>query len=175
MNAIDSSIFERFPEQVDNGARHAGEDPMRTMDIIFIEGFEGETVIGIDPEELHHTQPVRIDLWAGLPRSRACETDRIADTLDYGKIHGALEALLAAHGVQLLEALAETIAQSVLVDFGAHWVRVSLVKPRKFPNVKAVGVTIERHRQQPGDGVRRHEKMSLALLGAGMFPPSTGV
>lgn len=166
MNSIDSSMFERLPRHAGNADR----DLAQHMDIIFIEGFEGETVIGIDSDELHRRQPVRIDLWAGLPRSLACNTDQICDTIDYGQVHGALQALLADHGVQLLEALAETIAQMLLVDFGAHWVRVALAKPHKFANVRAVGVTIERRRQQAGSAPRR-EGTVLALLGAGMCPP----
>lgn len=132
MNVIDRNVIER---------PHLASSE---MDLIFIEGFEGETVIGIDPDELHDRQPVRIDLWAGVPHSHACDTDRIGDTIDYSKVHTALESLLAAHKMQLLEALAESVAQMLLVDFGAHWVRVSLAKPNKFANVKAVGVTIER-------------------------------
>ena len=121
------------------------------MDLIFIEGFEGETVIGINADELTLPQPVRIDLVAGLPRSRACATDQIADTIDYGAVHEALTRLLATHKVQLLEALAEAITDLLLETFGAHWARVVLVKPRKFANVSAVGVAIERRRQS---GVR---------------------
>jgi dihydroneopterin aldolase len=132
MNVIDRNVIER---------PHLASSE---MDLIFIEGFEGETVIGIDPDELHDRQPVRIDLWAGAPHSHACDTDRIGDTIDYSKVHAALESLLAAHKMQLLEALAESVAQMLLVDFGAHWVRVTLAKPNKFANVKAVGVTIER-------------------------------
>lgn len=170
MNAIDTSMFERLSRHAGGAAAHADADADQPMDLIFIEGFTGETVIGIDPEELHRPQPVQIDLWAGLPRSFACDTDQIRDTIDYGRVHGALQILLADHGVQLLEALAEAIAQMLLVDFGAHWVRVALVKPRKFANVKAVGVTIERRRRQAGSAPRR-EGTGLALLGAGMFPP----
>ncbi len=169
MNAIDTSMFDRFSRHAGSAAGHAEADTAQ-MDLIFIEGFAGETVIGIDPEELHQPQPVQIDLWAGLPRSLACDTDQIRDTIDYGRVHGALQTLLTDHGVQLLEALAEAIAQMLLVDFGAHWVRVALVKPRKFANVKAVGVTIERRRRQVNNAPRR-EGVGLALLGAGMFPP----
>lgn len=116
------------------------------MDLIFIEGFEGETVIGINADELTLPQPVRIDLVAGLPRSLACDTDRIADTIDYGAVHEALTVLLATHKVRLLEALAEAITDLLIDTFGAHWARVVLVKPRKFANVSAVGVAIERRR-----------------------------
>lgn len=167
MNAIDTGLPTRSGWDTRNEG-HPREDP-QPMDVIFIEGFTGETVIGIDPEELD-PQPVQIDLWAGLPRSSACDTDQIRDTIDYGKVHGALQALLANHGFLLLEALAERIAQMMLVDFGAHWVRITLVKPRKFATVKSVGVTIERRRVQ---AVRAGERKGvvLALLGAGMFPP----
>ncbi len=170
MNAIDTGMFERLSKHAGSAAGHAGAEASQSMDIIFIEGFTAETVIGIDPQELHEPQPVQIDLWAGVPRSRACDTDQILDTIDYGRVHGALQTLLSDHGVQLLEALAEAIAQMLLVDFGAHWVRVALVKPHKFPNVKAVGVVIERRRCEASSASRR-EGAGLALLGAGMFPP----
>jgi 7,8-dihydroneopterin aldolase/epimerase/oxygenase len=117
-----------------------------TMDLIFIEGFEGETVIGVNHDELNRPQAVRIDLVAGVPRIRACDTDRIRDTIDYGAVHQALTDLLASHKVRLLEALAEAITRLLIDTFGAHWVRVVLVKPRKFANVSAVGVAIERRR-----------------------------
>lgn len=141
-----AAFLQREPRGADEGA--ARDQPVgEAMDLIFIEGFEGQTVIGINTDELTLPQPVRIDLVAGLPRSRACETDRIADTIDYGAVHEALTQLLASHQVKLLEALAEAIADLLIEDFGAHWVRVVLVKPRKYANVSAVGVAIERRRQ----------------------------
>lgn len=116
------------------------------LDIIFIEGFVGETVIGIHHDELHTTQPVRIDLAAGLPHSLACDTDQIHDTIDYSIVHAALTEMLANHPFQLLEAFAEGIAAMLLGRFGAHWVRVRVTKPHKFANVEGVGVMIERSR-----------------------------
>jgi 7,8-dihydroneopterin aldolase/epimerase/oxygenase len=77
----------------------------------------------------------------------------------------ALHALLASHGVQLLEALAEKVAQLLIADFGAHWVRVSLAKPAKFDDVDSVGVLIERCRIEP-----RATRITCAALGAGLIP-----
>ena len=114
------------------------------MDLIFIEGFIGETVIGIHETELHRPQPVQVDLQAGLPRSRACNTDRIVDTIDYGAVRERLHHLFAAHDIKLLEAFAETIARILVLEFGAHWVQVKVTKPRKFADVGSVGVMIER-------------------------------
>lgn len=142
------------------------------MDLIFIEGFTGDTVIGIHDSELHRPQPVVIDLHAGVPRARACETDRIADTIDYGVVRERLRALLVEHRVQLLEAFAETIAEMLIADFGASWVRVKVVKPRKFDDVQSVGVQIERHAAD-ADAVpgRAHRAAAvLRLIGSGMVP-----
>jgi len=135
------------------------------MDVIFIEGLQAQTVIGIHQNELDSPQPVRIDIAAGLPRSLACRTDRIGDTIDYGELRSALVDLLATHKLQLLEALAEEMARLTLDDFGAHWVRVVLVKPAKFDDVASVGVAIERRREG-----RPREASVLTLIAAGMVP-----
>lgn len=116
------------------------------LDLVFIEGFTGQTVIGIHDSELHRPQTIRIDLTAGLPRTPACDTDHIADTIDYGVVRERLQRLLVEHSLQLLEPFAETVAQILIGEFGAHWVRVVVTKPRKFDDVEAVGVAIERRR-----------------------------
>ena len=139
------------------------------LDLIFIEGFVGETVIGIHESELHHPQPLVIDVHAGLPRARACDTDRIADTIDYGVVCERLRRLLVEHRVQLLEAFAETIADILINEFGASWVRVKVVKPKKFADVQAVGVQIERLAPLPQDKPSRATAV-LHLLGSGMVP-----
>lgn len=140
------------------------------MDLIFIEGFTGQTVIGIHDTELHRPQPIVIDLHAGLVRSRACDTDRIGDTIDYGVVRERLQRLLAEHKVQLLEAFAETIAEILIGEFGARWVRVKVVKPRKFDDVQAVGVQIERF--APAGGSAPRSATVLQVIGGGMVPGS---
>jgi dihydroneopterin aldolase len=142
------------------------ETDSEPMDVIFIEGLQAQTVIGIHQSELHAAQPVRIDISAGLPRSLACRTDRIGDTIDYSELRAALLELLATHKLQLLEALAQEMARITLEGFGAHWVRVVVVKPGKFEDVASVGVAIERRRE-----VRTREPASvLTLIASGMVP-----
>jgi dihydroneopterin aldolase len=144
-------------------ARPAFED---ALDLVFVDGLVVDTVIGIDPNELHLPQPLAIDVCAGVPRARACATDRIADTIDYGALRARLVRLAAEHRVQLLEALAEQVAHIALFEFGAHWVRVRVAKPRKFADTAAVGVMIERRRDVPP------ERPTLTLIGAGLVPGS---
>ena len=137
------------------------------MDLIFIEGLRGQTVIGIHESELHRPQPLLIDVQAGLPRARACATDRIGDTIDYGAVRERLQRLLVEHRLQLLEAFAEAIAEILLVEFGAAWVRVKVVKPNKFDDVAAVGVQIER--RATNLRLQSHATV-LHLIGSGMVP-----
>lgn len=143
----------------------------QAMDVIFIEGFVGETVIGIHASELHDTQPIVIDLHAGVPRAQACSTDDIGDTIDYGVVAERLRRLLREHRLQLLEAFAEKVADILLTEFGARWVRVKVVKPKKFDDVQAVGVLIERTAQTAATPAQpRSGATVLQLIGAGMVP-----
>lgn len=140
------------------------------MDIIFIEGFTGATVIGIHDTELHRPQPLVIDVHAGVPRALACSTDRIGDTIDYSVVRDRLRLLLREHRLTLLESFAETIAEMLIHDFGAHWVRVKVVKPKKFDDLDAVGVLIERlASEMPVRNLSRGAAL-LQLIGAGMVP-----
>ena len=140
------------------------------LDLIFIEGLVGNTVIGIHDSELHRPQPLLIDVCAGVPRPRACDTDQIADTIDYGELRLRIHRLLTEHGVQLLEAFAEQIAQIALHEFGAHWVRVRVAKPKKFDDLDAVGVQIERRRDVDSAPRGQRNTNVLQLIGAGMVP-----
>ena len=152
----------------DSSAPQQGEEAAG-LDLIFIEGFVGETVIGIHDSELHRPQPLVIDVHAGLRRARACDTDRIADTIDYGVVCERLRRLLVEHRLQLLEAFAESVADILIGEFGAAWVRVKVVKPKKFSDVAAVGVQIERVAPVHEDKPARAAAV-LRLLGSGMVP-----
>jgi dihydroneopterin aldolase len=153
------------------------ETPAEPLDLIFIDGLVGQTVIGIHDTELHRPQPLVIDVVAGLPRTRAASTDQIADTLDYGELRLRLHRLLAEHRVKLLEAFAEQIADIVLNEFRAVWVRVRVAKPHKFDDVQSLGVLIERRRDVAASthstttaGARGAPV--LHSIGAGMVPGS---
>lgn len=144
------------------------------LDLIFIEGLQVQTVIGIHDSELHRPQALVIDLHAGVPHADACDSDRIADTIDYSVVRERLHGLMRHHGVTLLEALAEQIAQMLINEFGAVWVRVKVVKPRKFEDLDAVGVQIERRAglaSQRAAGGRSAQV--LRWIGSGMVPAKT--
>ncbi len=114
------------------------------MDIIFLHDFKAKTLIGIYPWERIVPQTIQIDLEIALPTSRACQSDNIQDALDYALIIERITEILAEHHFSLLEALAEHIAQTILVEFQSPWVKVSVAKLGIIRGVKKLGVRIER-------------------------------
>ena len=114
------------------------------MDIIFIREMRAPAWIGIYAWEQSHAQTLEFDLDIGVDTHPAGASDRIGDTLDYGVMVTRIRADLVAQKFNLLEALAEHVAQLLLNDFGARWVKVSVAKIAHMRDVKRVGVAIER-------------------------------
>ena len=113
------------------------------MDTIFIHDFRLEILIGIYEWERRVPQTVQFDIDIGLP-SRARRTDRIGDTIDYAKVVARIQESLRENRFVLVEALAEHLAQLVMSEFGAPWVRASVTKLGALKGVKRLGVTVER-------------------------------
>jgi 7,8-dihydroneopterin aldolase/epimerase/oxygenase len=116
------------------------------VDIIFLQELKVKTLIGIYPWERDAEQIIQLDLEIALPHSRACETDNFEDALDYSLIVQRINETLSQKHFSLLEALAEHIAQIVLVEFGSPWTRISVAKLGAIRGVKKLGVCIERKR-----------------------------
>lgn len=114
------------------------------MDIIFLNDFKVETLIGYYDWERTRPQAILLDLDIGIPDQQASQSDDIHDTIHYGEVASAITQSLKDQQFQLIEALAEHIANLLLNDFGAPWVRVRLSKPGILANVKKVGIVIER-------------------------------
>ena len=117
------------------------------MDTIFISELKIETLIGIYEWERKIPQTIQLDLEVGLPGGRVAGSEKIGDTIDYIKIVGRIEQLLAQERFSLLESAGEAIADAVMREFKAPWVRVGIAKLAPLRNVKRLGVTIERGRR----------------------------
>lgn len=116
------------------------------MDSILIRDLRVDALIGIHRRERHVQQTVSIDLDIGLPGDEVFASDRVADTIDYEQVVLRIRALAASAQFRLVETLADRIAQLLLEDFAAPWVRVSASKIGILSNVRLVGVQIERKR-----------------------------
>jgi dihydroneopterin aldolase len=114
------------------------------MDIIFLRELKIDTLIGVYEWEKRVPQTLQIDLEIALPSSLACQTDNIDDALNYADIVRDIQSALASRHYNLLEALAESIAQILIEDFKAPWVKVSVAKLQAIRGSKMVGICIER-------------------------------
>lgn len=114
------------------------------MDIIFISDLRLDILIGIYEWERRVPQTIQFDLEIGIPAKDGPRTDRIGETIDYSKVVARIEESLREHHFLLLERLSEHVAQLVMMEFGAPWVRVSTNKIAALHGVKRLGVTIER-------------------------------
>jgi dihydroneopterin aldolase len=114
------------------------------MDIIFLRELKIDTLIGVYEWEKRVPQTLQIDLEIALPSSLACQTDNIDDALNYADIVRDIQKALASRHYNLLEALAESIAQLLLEDFKSPWVKVSVGKLQAIRGSKMVGICIER-------------------------------
>jgi dihydroneopterin aldolase len=114
------------------------------MDKIFLNELKVETVIGIWDWERKIRQIVIIDLEMSADIARAAATDRVEDTLNYKSVAKRIQSFVADSSFQLVETLAERIAQIVREEFGVAWVKVRVNKPGAIRGSKDVGILIER-------------------------------
>ena len=118
------------------------------MDTIFISELRIETLIGIYDWERQVPQTIQLDIEVGLPGEHAARSGRIGDTIDYSQVVGCVEALFKTRHFLLLEKAGDAIAEMIVREFNAPWVKVSIAKLSPLRNVKKLGVTIERGSRQ---------------------------
>lgn len=114
------------------------------MDIIFLHGLKVECVIGIWEWERRISQTLIFDLDIGFDTRFAAKSDSIEDTLSYREVAKRVSAYVVGARAKLVETLAENVAQIVLHEFGASWVKVRVNKRNAVTDATDVGVVIER-------------------------------
>ena len=114
------------------------------MDKIFLHELKVETIIGIWEWERKIRQTVIIDLEMSADIARAAATDDVADTLNYKSVAKRIQSFVADSSFQLVETLAERIAEIIRGEFGVAWVKVTVHKPGAIRGSRDVGVMIER-------------------------------
>ena len=114
------------------------------MDIIFLTDLRIETVIGVFDWEREIKQTVVFDLQMGADIRKAAASDELEDTLDYKSVAKRIIDFVEASEFQLVETLAERVAEIILNEFNVPWVRVQLNKQGAVRGARDVGVIIER-------------------------------
>ena len=117
------------------------------MDKIRIKDLRFRCIVGINPDERHEKQDIDINLVLFTDLSLPCRTDRIEDTVDYKALKKRIRTFVEASSFNLIERLAQGIADICLEDERVSKVRVRLDKPGALRFARTVGVEIERERR----------------------------
>lgn len=117
---------------------------LMAKDIIFIEGLEIETIIGVYEHERDIKQKVVLDIEMTLPESNASSSDDLRHTVDYDAVSKLVTSYVIDTQYQLIESLAEQVASLVLGAFATDSLKLKLSKPGAVKNAKSVGLIILR-------------------------------
>lgn len=122
---------------------------MAADDRIELRGLHLSGIVGVLPQEQAQAQPLEIDLDIALDMADAGGSDSLTDTADYGALCDVTEQIVTTTNFQLLETLAQRIAQEVLaVDRRITAVTVSVrkLRPPVAQPLRTSGVQITRTR-----------------------------
>jgi dihydroneopterin aldolase len=117
------------------------------MDAIFLHDLRVETIVGICEWERKIRQTVSIDLEWGTDIKSAAASDSIDYTLNYKLVAKRVQQFVVESNFQLIETLAEKIAEIVLNEFDVPWIEVCVNKPGAIRGARDVGVRIRREKR----------------------------
>jgi dihydroneopterin aldolase len=100
--------------------------------------------IGVRAHELGRRQRIRLNLDLGVLDTES--TDRLDSVVCYDDLIAAVRVVVDAEHVQLVETLAERIAEACFRDRRVITARVRIEKLDVYPDAESVGVEIERRR-----------------------------
>lgn len=87
---------------------------MVTTDQIELAGLRIMASVGVLPEERQRLQPLELDLVLSVDLAAAGASDALADTVDYGAVTDAVADACALQHYDLLECLAQVVADVAL-------------------------------------------------------------
>ena len=100
-----------------------------TPDELSIVGVECYAHHGVFDHERRDGQTFVLDLVLGLDTRPAAASDDLHDTVDYGSLVAHVKAAVESDPVDLIETLAQRIADICLLDDRVQWTRVTVHKP----------------------------------------------
>ncbi len=116
------------------------------MDKVLIRQLRIDTVIGVYEWEKQIQQSLFIDLDMAWDIRPAAATDDYQHALCYETVSNRLTQLIRAQPIELIETVAERVAECLLTEFKVTWVKVVVNKPGAVPFAASVGIEIERSR-----------------------------
>ena len=126
---------------------------MDVLDEIVLTGLTVFGRHGVYDHERENGQEFTIDLRLMMPLREAAASDDVADTVHYGELAEKVAEVVAGEPVNLIETLAERIADVALAHPRVHAVTVTVHKPHAPISLtfSDVSVTVHRARQRSED------------------------
>lgn len=103
---------------------------------------------GVLEQERQDGQEFVVDVQLGLDTRRAATTDDLTDTVHYGDLAERLHAAVATDPVDLIETLAQRLADVCLAETLVDWVDVTVHKPHAPIQVAFDDVSLTIHRSR---------------------------
>lgn len=116
---------------------------------ILIRDLELPAKIGVHAYEKLDSQLIRINLRLETRPDKAPIDDDIAKVVNYEDVVNGITDIIAAGHINLVETLAEKIAEFCLRDGRIERVEVRVEKPHILAEAASVGVEIERYQRLP--------------------------
>jgi 7,8-dihydroneopterin aldolase/epimerase/oxygenase len=111
---------------------------------MFVRDLVMDAPIGVRAHELGRKQRIRLNLDLGVLDTES--TDRLESVVCYDDLIAAVRVVVDAEHVQLVETLAERIAEACFRDRRVITARVRIEKLDVYADAESVGVEIERRR-----------------------------
>jgi 7,8-dihydroneopterin aldolase/epimerase/oxygenase len=124
--------------------------PALPPDVIEIRGIRGFGRHGVFDHERADGQEFSVDVRLELDTRTAAASDRLADTVDYGAVAEQVHAAIENDPVDLIETLAQRIADLCLADRRVTGAAVTIHKPSAPISVPFDDVVLTVHRN-PGE------------------------
>jgi dihydroneopterin aldolase len=126
----------------------AAGEPARP-DIIKLTGISAVGYHGVLEQERHDGQRFIVDVALHTDIRPAAAGDDLTKTANYAELADQVEAIITGEALQLIETLAERIADHVLRTFSVAAVEVTVHKPQAPIQVEFSDVTVSIYREQP--------------------------
>lgn len=108
---------------------------------------------GVYAQEREKGQEFTVDLRLRLSLEQAATSDDVADTVHYGELAERVAAVVAGEPVNLIETLAERIADVALADRRVQQVSVTVHKPQAPIALTFGDVAVTVHRTRAPEGL----------------------
>ncbi|MFC4347932.1 dihydroneopterin aldolase [Kordiimonas lipolytica] len=122
-------------------------DAARSVRHVFVRDYVTQAEIGVWEHEKDTRQAVRINVDLSVAETVEHHEDQLVNVVCYNDIVTKIQAIIKTGHINLVETLAEKIAEMALEDDQVIAARVKVEKLEAVEGAASVGVEIERHKR----------------------------